>query len=90
MQLEWEIWIDTHISPIIAKWLKDETGWNVKSFYILPLNSEADEAIYRKAKEKGNVIIISKDSDFPNLVNNFGEPPKRIMINPGNSSNKQM
>jgi len=56
-----------------TKWLKVETGWNVKSFYILQLNSEADEVIYRKAKEKGNVIIISKDSDFPNLVNNFGD-----------------
>ncbi len=79
MQLEWEFWIDTHISPIIAKWLHDETGWNVKSFYILQLNNSEDELIYRKAKEKGNVIIISKDSDFPNLVNSFGDPPKLIM-----------
>lgn len=36
------------------------------------------------------MIIISKDSDFPNLVNSFGDPPKLIMVNLGNSSNKQM
>ena len=45
MQLEWEFWIDTHISPIIAKWLKDETGWDIKSFYILQLNNVEDELI---------------------------------------------
>jgi predicted nuclease of predicted toxin-antitoxin system len=90
MQLEWELWIDTHISLIIAKWLKDETGWDVKSFYALQLNSLDDELIYNKPKEKGNVIIVSKDSDFPNLVNRLGEPPKLIMINLGNSSNRQM
>ena len=90
MQLEWEIWIDTHISPIIAKWLKDETGWDVKSFYILGLNDAADEMIFNSAKNHGKVIIISKDSDFPNLIDKFGDPPKLIMINLGNSSNKQM
>jgi predicted nuclease of predicted toxin-antitoxin system len=36
------------------------------------------------------VIIVSKDSDLPNLVNRFGEPPKLIMISLGNSSNRQM
>ncbi len=90
MQLDWEIWIDTHISPIISKWMKEAFGWDVKSFYSLRLNNDDDEAIFQKAKQKGNVIIISKDSDFPNLLNRLGEPPKLIMVNLGNSSNKEM
>ena len=90
MQLDWEIWIDTHISPIVSKWLKDESGWDVKSFYALHLNNTDDEIIFNAAKQNGKVIIISKDTDFPNLLNRLGEPPKLIMINLGNSSNKEM
>jgi len=34
---------------------------DVKTMYILELNRSGGEAIYRKAKEKRNGIIISKD-----------------------------
>ena len=37
MQPDWEIWLDCNISPIIAKWLKEKTGWKVQSAYILNL-----------------------------------------------------
>ena len=29
MQPDWEIWLDNHVSPIIAKWLKEKTGLNI-------------------------------------------------------------
>ncbi len=50
MQLNWEVWLDAHLSPIIAKWLKDKTGWNVKSAFVLNLYSLDDIQIYEKAK----------------------------------------
>lgn len=90
MQLDWEIWIDMHISPIIAKWLSEETGWIVKSSYTLQFNTVEDLTIYYKAKESGRVILISKDSDFPEIISRLGSPPKLIVINIGNCSNKEM
>jgi predicted nuclease of predicted toxin-antitoxin system len=86
----WEIWLDTQLSPIIAKWTSEYTGFTVKSSYSLQLNSLTDAAIYHKAKENGKVILISKDADFPELINRLGSPPKLIVIKKGNSDNRTM
>ncbi len=58
MQHDWEIWLDNHISPIIAKWLKDKTGLEVKSTYVLQLYSLTDFEIYSKAKKAGKEILV--------------------------------
>ncbi len=49
-ELEWEFWLDNNLSPIIAKWLKDETGYIIKSSFILKLYSLDDYEIYKLAK----------------------------------------
>lgn len=88
MQLDWEIWLDSNISPIIAKWMKDETGWNVKSSFILNHSNLSDLEIFKSAKENGKVILISKDTDFPDLISRLGAPPKLVFIQTGNCDNK--
>jgi predicted nuclease of predicted toxin-antitoxin system len=90
MQLEWEIWLDHHFSPIIAKWLGETKGWVVKSSYTLSTASSTDFELYQKAREYGNVIIISKDSDLPELVTKLGSPPKVINVKTGNTRNRIM
>ena len=45
MQHDWEIWLDNHISPIIAKWLKEKTGLEVKSSYVLKFDQLKDAQI---------------------------------------------
>ena len=79
----WEIWLDTQLSPIIAKWMAEFTGFNVKSSYTLQSNTLPDLEIYNNAKAKGNVIIISKDADFPELISRLGSPPKLIVVKKG-------
>lgn len=69
MQHNWEIWLDTNLSPAIAKWLADFTGYAVKSSYSLNLHFKNDADIYNLAKAQGNVILISKDADFAELIN---------------------
>ncbi|MET4081833.1 putative nuclease of putative toxin-antitoxin system [Pedobacter sp. UYP30] len=44
--------------------------------------------IYELAQVYGHVIIISKDSDFIELIDWYGSPPKLILIKFGNCSNK--
>jgi predicted nuclease of predicted toxin-antitoxin system len=90
MQPDWEIWIDTNISPIIAKWMAEQTGLVVKSSYSLSLHYLSDKEIYEKAKEQGNVILISKDADFPELISRLGAPPKLINIRIGNMGSRQL
>ncbi|WP_131537410.1 DUF5615 family PIN-like protein [Pedobacter nototheniae] len=83
----WEFWIDTNISPIIAKWISEYTGYTAKSSYSLNLHFIDDIKIYTMARNTGNVILISKDSDFNNLIEWYGSPPKLINIKFGNCSN---
>jgi len=90
MQPDWEIWIDTNISPIIAKWMAEQTGLVVKSSYSLSLHYLSDKEIYEKAKSQGQVILVSKDADFPELISRLGAPPKLINIRIGNMGSRQL
>lgn len=71
-----EIWLDVNISPAIAKWMADYTGFNVKSSYSLGFQTMDDYSIYKKAKEKEFIILVSKDTDFPGMITRLGAPPK--------------
>jgi predicted nuclease of predicted toxin-antitoxin system len=88
MQTDWEIWLDSNLSPIIAKWISEKLSLKVKSAYTLELNNLSDSEVYLKARAAGNVIIISKDSDFSELISRLGSPPKLISIKIGNSTNR--
>lgn len=84
----YEIWLDNHVSPIIAKWLKDDLGIEVKSSYMLKLEALSDLEIYQKAKNYSNIIIVSKDSDLDEIISLYGAPPKLISLKIGNCDNK--
>jgi len=90
MQLDWEIWLDTNISPAIAKWMNEYLEISVKSSYSLSLHSLTDLQIYQRARSQGNVILLSKDADFPELISRLGSPPKLISLKIGNSDNRTL
>ena len=88
MPLDVEIWLDTNISPAIAKWMGDYLGIIVKSSYTLDLHYLDDLTIYERAKKQGNVVLISKGADFAELISRLGWPPKLINLKIGNCSNQ--
>jgi predicted nuclease of predicted toxin-antitoxin system len=90
MPHDWEVWLDTNISPIIAKWINDYTEIPAKSSYTLSLHSMSDNEIYTLAKNQGNIILVSKDSDFAELISRKGSPPKLINLKIGNCDNRAL
>lgn len=91
MQLnEIELWLDMQLSPALAKWIVSEFNIKAISSYDLFINDEKDEIIFLSAKSKGNVILLSKDSDFPDLLDRLLPPPKLIWLRMGNCPNSQM
>lgn len=86
----WEIWLDVQLSPIIAKWMAEYTGLNVKSSFVLGYKNLTDYAIYQQARAYGNVILISKDADFTDIINRLGSPPKLISLKVGNCDNRTL
>lgn len=80
----WEIWLDNQLSSAFAKILQIEVNMVVRSSYALKNKNQNDKEIFLEAKQRGFVIILTKDADFAILVTQFGSPPKIVKLNTGN------
>lgn len=85
-----ELWLDMQFSPQIAEYITTAFSIKATSSYTLQFNTEDDDVIFKKAKEAGNVIILTKDKDFVDLAMRFQSPPKIILLRTGNCSNQAM
>lgn len=85
-----EIWIDAQLSPALAAWInRTYDDINAQSVRAVDLRDAEDEEVFQSAWE-ANGIMMSKDSDFLNLLDRHGPPPKVIWITCGNTSNRRM
>ena len=85
-----KIWIDAQLSPALAKWINDHyDDLEAQSVRALGLREAEDEAIFQAARN-ANAVVMSKDSDFLNLLETHGPPPKVIWVTCGNTSNQKM
>ena len=83
------IWIDAHLSPAIAVWITSTFGITAIALRDIGLRDAEDPEIFEAAKAEG-VVLMTKDSDFVDLANRFGAPPKIIWLRCGNTSNAQL
>ena len=83
------IWIDAHLSPAIAVWITSTFGITAIALRDIGLRDAEDPEILEAAKAEG-VVLMTKDSDFVDLANRFGAPPKIIWLRCGNTSNAQL
>jgi len=84
------IWIDAHLSPAIATWI-DSTFEDISAFALrdIDLRDAEDLEIFEAAKAQ-EVIFMTKDSDFVDLVECRNAPPKIIWLTCGNTSNTRL
>lgn len=84
------IWIDAHLSPAIATWINN-TFEDISAFALrdLGLRDAEDWEIFEAAKAQ-EVIFMTKDSDFVDLVERRDVPPKIIWLTCGNTSNARL
>ena len=83
------LWLDAQLSPRIARWLPD--AFQVEAFPIRQLNlrEAEDEEIFFAAR-KANAVVITRDSDFVDLQERHGSPPKIIWLTCGNTSEESL
>lgn len=79
------IWLDAHLSPRIAVWIERERGHSCQPLSDLGLREAEDHEIFDRAREE-NVVFMTKDSDFPDLVDRLGTPPTVIWLRCGNTT----
>jgi predicted nuclease of predicted toxin-antitoxin system len=83
------IWVDAQLPPTLANWLSNTFDVNAFSLKDLGLRDAQDIAIFEAARIPGTVIL-TKDSDFVDLVCRLGTPPKIIWLTCGNVTNRNL
>jgi predicted nuclease of predicted toxin-antitoxin system len=81
--------IDAQLSPHLAIWIQEQFGLDSYSVQYLGLREAEDLEIFMEARRL-DAIVLTKDEDFVQLLNQKGSPPKVIWITCGNTSNQRM
>jgi predicted nuclease of predicted toxin-antitoxin system len=84
-----KFWIDAQLPPQLASWLNYTFDVEAISLKDLGLRDAEDEEIFAKAKIEG-IVIITKDSDFIELVTRHGIPPQILWVTCGNVTNRNL
>lgn len=84
-----KVWIDAQLSPALAPWLKNTFAVDASSVKRLNFHEASDRDIFMAARET-KAVVMTKDYDFVELLDQFGQPPQIIWIRCGNTSNAQM
>jgi predicted nuclease of predicted toxin-antitoxin system len=83
------IWVDAHLSPALASWMTNTLGVKAVTLRDIGLRDAEDHEIFEAAKAQ-SVIVMTKDSDFVDLVERLGSPPQIIWLTCGNTSNARL
>jgi predicted nuclease of predicted toxin-antitoxin system len=82
-------WIDAQLPPLLATWLNETFDVEAYALRDLQLRDAEDLEIFQAAR-KANVVIISKDTDFVELVLRMGTPPQLLWLTCGNVTNVRL
>jgi predicted nuclease of predicted toxin-antitoxin system len=84
-----KIWIDAQLPPTIANWLSSTFEITAVSLRDLSLQDAQDIEIFEAARAE-NAVIMTKDSDFIDLVCRLGSPPQILWLTCGNVTNRNL
>ena len=71
-------WVDAQLPPQLAKWLSDTFKVEAYALRDLNLRDAEDAEIFEKARQDG-IVIISKDSDFVEMILRLGKRPQSVL-----------
>ncbi len=77
-------WIDAHLDPELPAWLGANFKVIAKTVMECGLRDADDDVIFFAARRLGPVVLVTKDSDFVELVHRHGSPPQVLLLTFGN------
>ncbi len=83
------IWLDAQLPPSIAAWLTATFGIEAHAVRNLGLRDAKDQTIFQAARTAG-AVVMTKDTDFVEMVQRLGPPPKVLWVSCGNTSNARL
>ncbi|MGG6268557.1 DUF5615 family PIN-like protein [Leptolyngbya sp. AN03gr2] len=84
-----KIWVDAQLPPTLANWLTATFGVEASALRDLSLRDAQDIEIFEAARSQ-NAVILTKDSDFIDLVCRLGTPPQILWLTCGNVTNRNL
>ncbi len=84
-----KFWVDAQLPPMLAACLSRQYSIDAISLRDLGLRDAADIEIFQAAQRE-QVVMISKDSDFVELVSRHGSPPQLLWVTCGNVTNRRL
>ena len=83
-----KLWLDAQLPPSLAGWINQRgLGLEAVAVRALGLRDALDPQIFQAARQ-ANALVMTKDRDFINLLEQNGPPPQVIWLRIGNSSNQ--
>ena len=73
-------WIDAQLDPELAPWLGSRFGMIAKTLREIGLRDAEDVELFEAARRFQDIVIVSKDSDFADLVTQRGKPPQVLWL----------
>lgn len=83
------LWLDAQVSPAMAVWLRMRFELDAHAVRDLGLRDAEDQEIFDAAKAAG-VVVVTKDSDFVEMLQRLGPPPQIIWLRCGNTTNARL
>jgi predicted nuclease of predicted toxin-antitoxin system len=83
------IWLDAQLSPALAAWIAATFGVDCHAVRDLGLRDAKDSLIFQAARA-AEATVMTKDSDFVELLTRLGSPPKMLWLTCGNTSNAHL
>jgi predicted nuclease of predicted toxin-antitoxin system len=83
------IWLDAQLPPSAAPWITATFGIEAHAVRDLGLRDAKDPPIFQAARAAG-AVVMTKDSDFVELLQRLGPPPKVLWVTFGNTSNARL
>lgn len=71
-----KISMNAQLSPSLAIWINSTFGIESYSLKFLGLRDADDIEIFEKARREEDIVIMTKDNDFLNLLYELGSPLK--------------
>jgi predicted nuclease of predicted toxin-antitoxin system len=83
------IWLDAQLPPSAATWITATFGIEAHAVRDLGLRDAKDSPIFEAARA-ADAVVMTKDSDFVEMLQRLGPPPKVLWVTCGNTSNAQL
>lgn len=84
-----KIWVNAQLSPAIASWISKKFSVDAIAVRELGMRDALDREIFDAARTAG-AVVMTKDSDFVDMVNARGSPPQVLWLTCGNTSNERL